>query len=188
MAGKTVLWGITREELREWFIENADKESVCLVECRRGRIQQGDRLSYMDVVYEALCFGWIDATLRRSDRGTHLQQLNKRKARTTWSELNKARCEHLERLGLMTQAGRRALAQAKPFEVLPEVEEAFRNNPLAARNFALFPPLYQRVRLDTIQIYVKSRPERFEKRLEKLIKNSEQNKMYGEWNDGGILY
>ncbi len=54
------------------------------------------------------------------------------------------------------------------------------------KNFQQFPPLYQRVRIDTIQIK-KKQPELFQSRLQKLIANTKQGIMYGEWNDYGRL-
>ena len=53
-------------------------------------------------------------------------------------------------------------------------------------NFQSFPPLYQRVRIDTIQIK-KKQPELFQSRLQKLLDNTKAGIMYGEWNDNGRL-
>lgn len=53
-------------------------------------------------------------------------------------------------------------------------------------NFQSFPPLYQRVRIDTIQIK-KKQPELFQSRLQKLLDNTKAGVMYGEWNDNGRL-
>lgn len=49
-----------------------------------------------------------------------------------------------------------------------------------------FPPLYQRVRIDTIQIK-KKQPDLFQSRLQKLLDNTKANIMYGKWNDNGRL-
>ena len=64
---------------------------------------------YIDAVEEALCFGWIDSTTKRLPDGTTAQRLCPRRPRSVWSELNKERCRRLERLGLMTDAGRAVL-------------------------------------------------------------------------------
>ena len=53
-------------------------------------------------------------------------------------------------------------------------------------NFQKFPPLYQRVRIDTIQIKRKH-PELFQSRLQKFLDNTKAGIMYGEWNDNGRL-
>lgn len=54
------------------------------------------------------------------------------------------------------------------------------------RNFQKFPSLYQRVRVDTIQIK-KKQPDLFKSRLQKLLDNTKAGVMYGEWNDNGRL-
>jgi len=53
-------------------------------------------------------------------------------------------------------------------------------------HFMAFPDLYKRVRVDTIQSN-KNDLELFMSRLDKLIINTRQNKMYGQWNDNGRL-
>lgn len=64
--------------------------------------------------------------------------------------------------------------------------QLLQQDPLIYANFLAFPRLYRHVRLDTIQIK-KNQPELFCKRLEKFLKNTRENRMYGEWHDGGRL-
>ncbi|QJD72737.1 YdeI/OmpD-associated family protein [Lactobacillus acetotolerans] len=54
------------------------------------------------------------------------------------------------------------------------------------KNFESFPELYKRVRIDTIQIK-RNRPQLFQKRLSRFLKNTKEGKMYGRWNDQGRL-
>lgn len=54
-------------------------------------------------------------------------------------------------------------------------------------NFQRFPSLYQRVRIDTIQIK-KKQPVLFQSRLQKLLDNTKSGIMYGEWEDNGRLF
>jgi uncharacterized protein YdeI (YjbR/CyaY-like superfamily) len=68
-----------------------------------------DTLPYLDIVEEALCFGWIDSTLKRLPDGRLAQRLSPRRKGSNWTELNRARCKELEERGLMTDAGRAAL-------------------------------------------------------------------------------
>ena len=72
--------------------------------------RMGPAIPYIEVVEEALCFGWIDSTLKRLPDGRLAQRLSPRRARSHWTELNRERCRSLEERGLMTEAGRRALA------------------------------------------------------------------------------
>jgi uncharacterized protein YdeI (YjbR/CyaY-like superfamily) len=66
-------------------------------------------LPYIDVVEEALCFGWIDSTLKKLPDGRLAQRLSPRRKNSHWTRLNMDRCMDLEDHGLMTPAGRRVL-------------------------------------------------------------------------------
>ncbi len=100
----------TRGELRKWLTENYLSEPFCWVAAYRSKIKPaGDCLAYIDIVEEALCFGWIDSTVKRLPDGRLAQRLSPRRKGSHWTELNRQRCAELEKRGLMTQAGRKAL-------------------------------------------------------------------------------
>ena len=140
----------------------------------------------MDAVEKALCFGWIDTTIKNID-GVTMQKFTPRKKNSPWSELNKERYRRLERLGLMTDAGRAALPDMENFEIDVEILEALQVDEETWKSFQSFPELYKMVRIGTIQINKKKRPELFASRLEKFLKNTKNGVMYGEWNDFGRL-
>lgn len=102
-----------REELRRWLEQNHSTERCCWVVMYRAKRPEWDAIAYLDVVEEALCFGWIDSTLKRLPDGRLVQRLSPRRKGSHWTELNKQRCADLERRGLMTDAGRRELEKAK---------------------------------------------------------------------------
>ena len=102
-----------RRELREWLEANHDKEPYCWVTMYRTKIPRTDCMPYLDVVEEALCFGWIDSTLKKLPEGRLAQRLSPRTKKSHWTELNKQRCADLEKRGLMTTAGRKALLASK---------------------------------------------------------------------------
>lgn len=175
----------TRTELREWLTENHATASDCWVAVKRGRpIDDGSTFWYIDAVEEALCFGWIDAVYKNVN-GELLQRFTRRRPRSQWSELNKARCRRLEELGLMTEAGRTALPKDE-FIICDEIREALKCDPEVWKNFQALPDLYRKVRIDTIQIK-RSQPALFASRLAKFIDNTRRGIMYGEWNDNGRL-
>lgn len=60
---------------------------------------------YDDAVEEALCFGWIDSTMKRIDDERHAQRYTPRKNMTNWSDLNKWRVGRMIAAGKMTPAG-----------------------------------------------------------------------------------
>lgn len=182
---KEILDISTRQELRAWLEENHASEKECWVLINRGKSKVEGRIDYLELVEEALCFGWIDSTCKRIEEGT-LQRISPRAKRSSWTELNKARCRRLEKLGLMREAGRAVLPDLQSFVIDEEIMNELRSDPLVLKNFNAFPELYKRVRIDNIQSYKKQK-ELYEQRLQKFIQKTREGEMYGEWNDGGLL-
>ena len=101
-----------RAQLREWLEANHSSASHCWVTCNRSKTTRPDAIPYLEVVEEALCFGWIDSTTKCIGDGRLAQRLSPRRKRSHWTELNIQRCRDLEERGLMTDAGRNALSFA----------------------------------------------------------------------------
>ena len=80
----------------------------------RSKKPEWTALPYLEIVEEALCFGWIDSTCKKMPDGRLAQRLSPRRKDSHWTELNKRRYADLERRGLMTDAGRKALGAALP--------------------------------------------------------------------------
>ena len=100
----------TREAFRAWLINNGSTEKECYLVLKRGKPTDKDTFYYIAAVEEALCFGWIDSTTRIID-GVTMQRFSPRRKKALWTELNKERVRRLERLGLMTDAGRAVLPE-----------------------------------------------------------------------------
>ncbi|MBR3327328.1 MAG: hypothetical protein IKG22_08410 [Atopobiaceae bacterium] len=178
-----------RGAFRAWLAEHAATEPECWVAVRRGRPVDDSSFWYLDAVEEALCFGWIDSIQRDVD-GVRMQRFSPRTLRSPWTELNKERVRRLEKLGLMTDAGRRVLPAMGPrsFRVDPDVEAALKRARCWKR-FRAFPPLYQRVRAYNVAFFKKRDPEAYDRALANLVKHTKRGEMYGEWNDyGRLLY
>ncbi|MDR1003460.1 MAG: YdeI/OmpD-associated family protein [Prevotellaceae bacterium] len=177
----------TRKELHAWLVENYDKEKECWLIVKKGKVRPDNAVWYLDSVEEALCFGWIDS-INKNVNGINLQKFSPRSKKSVWTELNKERCRRLEKLGLMTDAGRKVLPDMSEsgFVIDKDVLHNFIGNQIAWENFNRFPLLYRKVRIDTIQ-RVKKNEDMFWQRLKKLIEKSEQNEMFGDWNDNGRL-
>jgi uncharacterized protein YdeI (YjbR/CyaY-like superfamily) len=111
-----------------------------------------DRLAYGDAVEEALCFGWIDSTVRTLDDARYVQLMAPRKPKSTWSRTNKDRVERLIAQGLMAAPGHASIERAKgngswasldavEALVVPEdLARALGAHRGAAANFAAFSP------------------------------------------------
>lgn len=176
----------SREDLRIWLQNHGKTEKSCWVLV--SMTPTPDMLLYLDVVEEALCFGWIDGIKKKMSETELAQRLSPRSKKSSWTELNKERVRRLEKLGFMSDEGRRVLPDMDPgsFRIEGVIEQRLKEEKLVLENFVAFPDLYKRVRIDTIQSY-KNQPELFKSRLDKFISNTRENKMYGQWNDHGRL-
>lgn len=176
----------TREQLREWFEQHHATSNEVWVVCSRKNDELDGVLPYLDVVYEALCFGWIDSTVKYTN-GHTLQRLTPRRNGSNWTELNKERCRMLEREGLMTDAGRAVAPDlTAEFVIDNDIMREILDDTTVAYNFAHLPDLYKRVKIGNIQMK-RSNAQMFRRRLDRFIEATRLGKIYGEWNDGGKL-
>jgi len=115
----------TAQEWRLWLQENhRTKQSVWLIHYNK---KSGiPTISWSDAVDEALCFGWIDSTRKTLDGERYIQFFCKRKSKSVWSKINKAKVEQLIEAGRMTQAGYESIETAQQngsWSILDEAEE-----------------------------------------------------------------
>ena len=136
---------------RQWLQENhATQEFVWLIIYRKG--SGTPSVYYPEAVDEALCFGWIDSKPNKRDDQSYYLFFSRRKPKSVWSKVNKAKVERLLAAGKITPAGQRMIDIAKEngmWSHLDEIEElvmpaeleaAFAEQPSAWDNFQAFPP------------------------------------------------
>jgi uncharacterized protein YdeI (YjbR/CyaY-like superfamily) len=171
-----------RTEWRAWLNANyATATEVWLVRSPPGR------LTYLDSVEEAICFGWIDGLAKRIPNDELAQRFTPRRKGANWTELNKARAQRLIHLGLMTEAGKATLPPLDlRAEIATDIADALKKAGNAFENFQQFPLLYRAVRIGYIEEVRKNSVE-FEKRLNHFVRKTALNQMYGNWNDDGRL-
>ncbi|WP_251448511.1 YdeI/OmpD-associated family protein [Vermiculatibacterium agrestimuris] len=140
-----------REEFRSWLAENClSEDGVWLLFGKPGGPKT---ITAAAALEEALCFGWIDGQMERLDEKTYRKYFSQRRAKSKWSEKNKALVKDLEARGLMTEFGRKKIEQAqkngqwqapKPAAVTPEQIEALSallaDYAPACTNFQAMPP------------------------------------------------
>ncbi|MGM0167354.1 hypothetical protein IGI39_002335 [Enterococcus sp. AZ135] len=173
-----------RQELRDWLIQNAQTTKECWVVIDRQQLN----LTYLDIVEEALCFGWIDSTKKKLSATEIAQRLSPRTKKSQWTELNKERVRRLIYLDLMTEFGLTILPDLSPenFVIDSRILKEIEADPEIKQNFSAFPELYQRIKIDNIQRYDKD-AELFARRLEKFLINTKANQLFGAWDDDGRL-
>jgi uncharacterized protein YdeI (YjbR/CyaY-like superfamily) len=144
-------------------------------------------VKYLDAVEEAICFGWIDGIQKRFSPYELAQRFTPRKKRSNWTELNKERARRLIRLELMAETGRATLPDLNvEFIVAEDIMEVLRAKPAVWSNFLEFPDLYRRIRIGYIE-EMRKNPNEFDRRLQNFVSKTTNNKMFGNWNDGGRL-
>ena len=168
-----------RSEWRKWLEKHHASEQEVWLVYYKGHTGK-PRIPYNDAVEEALCFGWIDSTVRRIDPDRFAQRFSIRRANAPYSQANKERLRRLVREGKVIDE---VLASLGPvlkehFEIPADVRKAIRENSEAWKNFQRFSPAYQRIRIAFIE-GARDRPQEFKKRLSYFIAMTEKNKQFG---------
>lgn len=168
---------------REWLQKNhAQKQSVWLILYRK---KSGiPTVSWSEAVDEALCFGWIDSKKKPIDEEKSIQFFSKRKAKSTWSKVNKEKIQQLIDEGKMTQSGLASVDIAKQngsWTILDEVEGliipkdleiALMSKP-GAKSF--FTSLSKSVQKSMLQwLVMAKRPETRQNRIDEIVTSAHQ--------------
>ena len=181
------LYVSTRKAWRTWLAKHhAAEKEVWLIYYRK---QSGKaRIPYNDAVEEALCYGWIDSTLKPIDGEKYAQRFTPRKPKGQWSAMNIERMRRLIRQKKVTKAG---LVAAKGVlgdlqrqgdesknTIPPDILKALKKDPAIWKNFSRFPASYKRIRIGWKDAS-RRRPEIFQVRLKYFLKMTAKNKRFG---------
>jgi len=174
-----------RGEWRTWLTRNGDSAtSVWLAIGKKGNTVT--TLNYEQAVEEALCFGWIDSTVRKLDDARYKQLFSRRKPGSTWSRINKERVARLEAEGKIAPAGLAAVELAKQngsWNMLDQVESlivpddlarALASNPTALENFEAFAPSARKMFLYWIANV--KRPEKRAERIAETVRRAAEGR------------
>ncbi len=151
-----------RKDWRDWLRRNHDsKPEVWVVFFKKTSPQTN--LSYNDAVEEALCFGWIDGVKRSIDEHRYMHRFSPRKPDSKWSPSNRERVRRMLDAGLMTAAGKQAVARAKqrgcwdppatspgPLPMPPAFDQRLKRDKKARTFFDSLPPSYRRQYVDWV--------------------------------------
>jgi uncharacterized protein YdeI (YjbR/CyaY-like superfamily) len=169
---------------RFWLQEHHRSEpDVWLVYYRKetGR----PRVGYNDAVEEALCFGWIDSTLKGLDAERFAQRFSPRRPGSGYSQPNRERLRKLVAAGQVARdlipAAEKLLAE--PFETPSDILEALRSDLVGLAHFQRYSPAYQRIRIAFVEA-ARQRPGEFQKRLRHLLRMNAKNKQFGHGIEG----
>ena len=179
----------TRAAWRAWLAANhATASGVWLASWRRGTGRRA--VPYEEAVEEALCFGWIDSTVNILDEDRGLQLITPRRARSSWSRLNRERVSRLEAEGRMTDAGRRTVELAKQsgwwlrYDSVEDLVEpsdlaaALDQVPQARISWNAFPPSARKQMLWWVVSAVKA--DTRERRIAAIVAGAQEGRRVGE--------
>ena len=98
----------SRDELWAWLSEHGSSNPGVWVRLANARGAFAS-VTFHELLEAGIAFGWSESTRKACDDVSYLQHFTPRRSRGTASERNRLIADQLERDGLMTPAGRRAL-------------------------------------------------------------------------------
>ncbi len=136
-------------------------------------------MRWEEAVKVALCYGWIDSTVKSLGNGKRQQYFCPRNPKSYWSALNKSYITELESDGLIHESGRKIIEIAKEkgtWSAMDDVENlvipndllaAFQLHPKAFINYKNFAPGYRKSYLSWL--FQAKREETRQKRIKEII-------------------
>jgi uncharacterized protein YdeI (YjbR/CyaY-like superfamily) len=171
-------------EWRAWLHDNHNSSTgVYLIFYKVS--SEVESMRWEEAVNVAICYGWIDSTVKKIDNERRRQMFTPRKDKSVWSKLNKTYIEKLIADNLMHESGLRKIEIAKQngsWESLDQVENhimpedlqlAFFQNKLALENYHNFSPSYRKSYLYWLN--QAKRAETRKARIAEIVSLCEQN-------------
>lgn len=174
-------------EWRAWLRKNhKTAERVFLVYYKKATGKPS--VTYREALMEAICFGWIDTTVKRVDDERYGTNFVKRKPSANWSTNTLGYAEEMIRQKRMSKQGLEAYRrgkQKKPLDRLPKdakppayMVKALKTN---AKAWDFFDKMAQSSKLIYISWVISAkRPETRERRLKELVERCAQHKKWGD--------
>ncbi|MEH6535743.1 MAG: YdeI/OmpD-associated family protein [Psychroserpens sp.] len=174
----------TGTEWRHWLQENHHTENGIYLIFYKVENKEAS-MRWEDAVKVALCFGWIDSTVKSLGNGKRRQYFCRRKQKSVWSALNKRYITELKKEKLMHKSGLIVIEIAKENGswtaldsvekgIIPkELQQALDKNPKAFENYNNFAPSYRKSYLYWLN--QAKRETTREKRIAEIIKLCDAN-------------
>lgn len=142
-------------EWRTWLEKNHDSSTgVYLIFYKVS--SEKESMRWEEAVKVALCFGWIDSTVKKLDSERRRQYFCPRKPKSVWSKLNKTYVVELIAEKKMHESGSKkmiaaikdgswtALDDVENLIIPKDLQTAFDNTPKAFTNYQNFSPSYRK--------------------------------------------
>lgn len=166
-----------RNDFRKWLRKNKNKEKrveIVLYKRHTGKSAPTHR----ELMEEAICFGWIDTTIKRLDDNRYIRTFTSRNKSSTWSDNTLRYARELIKQKKMTARGLKyfKLGKKKPTHDdhipknprIPNVlKRALDKNEKANETFKTYPPSHKKMLYRWI--LSGKRPETREKRVKAIL-------------------
>lgn len=183
--GETLLEIYDKKEFREWLSLNHDKEKrVGLIIHKKHTGKKSP--SHLELMEEAICYGWIDTTLNRVDEDKYIRYFSKRNKNSKWSYNTLRYAKRLIKEKRMTPPGFKAYKEGlnkKPhdygIDANPNIPEDLKReldkNPRAKEIFDKIAPSYKKM---YFRLILRAKlPETRKKRINLIIKQVLEKKL-----------
>lgn len=174
----------TRQEWRCWLAENFDKQTeIWFMFPLKASNKTG--VSYNDAVEEALCFGWIDSTVKSFDEQFKIQKFSIRNVKSRYSQANKERLQWLMNRDLIHPNLVKEISEmlSEPFIFPNDLLLTLKEDPEVWSHYQTFSDAYKRIRIAYIEA-ARKRPDEFQKRLGNFIRQTKKGSLISGY--GGI--
>jgi len=177
----------TREDWRKWLTENFEtKDGIWFVFPSKASGKKS--ITYNDAVEEALCFEWIDSTVRSLDN-YKIQHFTPRNAKSSYSQANKERLRWLLAHKMIHPKFEDKIRKvlSVPFLFPADIIDRLKEDSTVWENYQHFSDAYKRIRIGYIEA-ARNRPEEFAKRLSNFIHKTKENKTITGFGGIGKYY
>lgn len=172
-----VIYVKDRHEWRKWLNTNfMNEKEIWLLYPKKSSGKE--KICYNDAVEEALCFGWIDSTVRSYDEFHSIQRYTPRRERSPYSQLNKERIRWLHKKEMIHYSIIESITFIinEEYKFPESIIKRLKEDPLVWENFNNFTEPYKRIRIAYIE-GAGNRTEIFEQRLKYFIENTQKGKI-----------
>lgn len=173
-------------DFRAWLQKNGDIESrIALVIYKKHTGENSP--SHRELLDEAICYGWIDTTIKRIDDDRYIRNFARRTNKSSWSDNTLSYARLLEEKGKLQPYGKEMyeLGKLKPThddgipknpDMPDELKRALQQDPQAQSAVESCPPSTKRMFYRWI--LSGKRPETRKKRVRKVIENALEGKKH----------
>lgn len=173
-----------RQDWRNWLTDNFETANeIWFVFPNKSTGKKS--ITYNDAVEEALCFEWIDSTIKPLDKEFRIQRFTPRNPKSTYSQANKERLKWLLENKMIHSKFEAKIRNvlSSDFVFPNDIIDRLQEDKIVWRNYQHFSDAYKRIRIAYIEA-ARKRPEEFEKRLNNFIRKTRENAIIGGF--GGI--